>query len=137
MNCQFDVSTDLKTPESTSPDEVSDILQRFGGLPVFLPVVTELLRLVEDPEVTQAKVARLVESDPGLATDTLTIANSPLFGFTSTIQTVSHAVGLLGIERVKRMATTVSLHHYLKGLVNQPGCPKALDTQHRVWGDLR
>jgi HD-like signal output (HDOD) protein len=119
MNCESVGSTGLATLESESA-EGSDLLQRFGGLPVFLPVVTQLLRLVDDPEATQAQVARLVESDPGLATDTLTAANSPLFGFPSTIQTVPHAVGLLGIERIKRMATNVTLRYYLKGQVTNP-----------------
>lgn len=120
MNCQFVGNTGLAALEPGSSGEVSDLLQRLGGLPAFLPVVAQLLRVVDDPEVTPAKVARLVESDPGLATDTLTIANSPLFGFTSTIQTVPHAIGLLGIERIKRLATTVTLRYYLKGLVTNP-----------------
>jgi HD-like signal output (HDOD) protein len=112
--------TGLATLEATPSAAVPNILQRFGGLPVFLPVVAHLLQVVDDPEVTQAKVTRLIESDPGLATDTLRLANSPLFGFTATVQTVPHAVSLLGIERVKRLATTVTLRHYLSGLFTDP-----------------
>ena len=106
--------------------EAPEILQRFENLPVFLPVVAQLLRVLDDPEVTKAKVALLVESDPSLAADTLRIANSPLFGFASTIQTIPHAVGLLGIERIKRLATTVTLRRYLKGLFANP-------VVHRLW----
>jgi len=120
MNCQVEDIRRSETPEAVPSVEAPDLLVRFGGLPVFLPVVTHLFRLVDDPEVTPAQVARLVESDPGLATDTLTIANSPLFGFTSAVQTVPHAVSLLGIERIKRLATTVAVRHYLKGLLTSP-----------------
>jgi HD-like signal output (HDOD) protein len=120
MSCEFAGNTGPATLEPESSAEVPDLLERLGGLPVFLPVVTQLLRLVDDPEVSHAKVARLVESDPGLATDTLTVANSPLFGFASTIRTVPHAVGLLGIDRIRRLATSVTLRYYLKGQVTNP-----------------
>jgi HD-like signal output (HDOD) protein len=120
LNRQIVESTDTATLEPASSAEVPDVLNWLWSLPVFLPVVTHLLRVLDDPEVPQAKVARLVESDPGLATDTLVIANSPLFGFTSKVETIPHAVGLLGIERVKRLATTVTLRRYLKGLFANP-----------------
>jgi HD-like signal output (HDOD) protein len=93
------------------------ILERFGGLPVFLPVAVELLRLIDEPDASQCGVARLVESDPGLATDTLTMANSPLFGFQSRVEAIPHAISLLGIERIRRLTTSVVLKSYLKGLM--------------------
>jgi HD-like signal output (HDOD) protein len=126
VNLQVEGCSGLATLESISSAEAQDILRRFGRLPVFLPVVTQLLRVVDDPEVTQGKVTRLVESDPGLAADTLRLANSPLFGFTSSVHAVSHAVSLLGLERVKRLATTVTLRQYLRGLTANP-------VVHRLW----
>jgi HD-like signal output (HDOD) protein len=120
MNCQMVGSTDTAIPESARSAEVPDILDRLWSLPVFLPVVTHLLRVLDEPEVTQAKIAQLVESDPGLAADTLLVVNSPLFGFSSTVETIPHAVGLLGIARVKRLATTATLRYYLKGLFANP-----------------
>lgn len=120
LNCQIVGSTGPATPEATPSSAVPNILQRFKGLPVFLPAVTRLLQVVDAPEATQAQIAGLIESDPGLATDTLRLANSPLFGLTATIQTVPHAVSLLGLERVKRLATTVTLRRYLSGLFTDP-----------------
>jgi HD-like signal output (HDOD) protein len=119
-NRQITGSSSLATSGLPPPGEVPNILERFGGLPVFLPVVTHLLQVVDDPQATQAKVAGLIESDPGLAADTLRLANSPLFGFTATVQTIPHAVSLLGIERVRRMATTVTLRRYLSALFTNP-----------------
>jgi len=126
VSCQTVGNSGLATLESVSSAKVPDILQRFGSLPALLPVVTKLLRVVDEPEVTQAKVIQVIESDLGLATDTLKLANSPLFGFTSTIQSVPDAVGLLGLDRVKRLSTTLTVRHYLTGLFTNPAV-------HRLW----
>jgi HD-like signal output (HDOD) protein len=126
LSCQIVGNAGLATLESASSAKVPDFLQRFGSLPALLPVATQLLRFVDEPEVTQAKVIQVIESDPGLATDTLKLANSPLFGFTSTVQSVPHAVARLGLDRVRRLSTALTLRHCLTGLFTNPAV-------HRLW----
>jgi putative nucleotidyltransferase with HDIG domain len=113
-----DVLNGRTKPQAALPREEAPAgFEIFAGVPAFPSAATQLLQLMDDPEVSQARVAGVVGSDPGLATDTLMIANSPLFGFTSNVLTVQHAVCLLGIERMGRLATTVVLRSYLKGLL--------------------
>jgi HD-like signal output (HDOD) protein len=80
----------------------------------------ELIRLIDDQNTGQGDVARLVESDPGLAAETLTTANSSLFGFQSRIETIPHAISLLGNERIRRLGTSIVLKSYLRGLMTSP-----------------
>ena len=54
---------------------------------------------MDDPDYTMAEVAILVGRDPGMATRFLRVVNSPLYRRIRKIETVSHAVSLLGIRR--------------------------------------
>jgi two-component system, cell cycle response regulator len=82
-------------------------------LPVFRPVVVRLMSVLESDDVEITEIAKLIQSDPGLAAEVLILANSPLFGFTSEIRDLRHAVSVLGCERVRSLAMTVALRAYL------------------------
>jgi HD-like signal output (HDOD) protein len=63
-------------------------------------IYLQLRELLADPEYTMAEVALLVSRDPALATRFLRVVNSPLNRRASKIETVSHAVSLLGSRQV-------------------------------------
>ena len=84
-------------------------------LPPFAPVVISLLRLFDRDDVTIESVASLVESDPAIASEILGVANSPLFGSRGAIASPALAIGLLGTERTKSLATTLAMRSMMKG----------------------
>ena len=84
-------------------------------LPPFAPVVISLLRLFDRDDVKIESVASLVESDPAIASEILGVANSPLFGSRGAITSPALAIGLLGIERTKSLATTLAMRSMMKG----------------------
>lgn len=75
-----------------------------------------LKELLADPEYTMAKVAQLVESDPGLATQFLRLVNSPLNRRSSKVETVGHAVGLLSSRQVHDIALCASVIEAFDGI---------------------
>jgi HD-like signal output (HDOD) protein len=60
------------------------------------------------------EIACLIESDPALTAELLSLANSPLFGTASEISTVSRAVTLLGFERIKALTSTVAMRVFAR-----------------------
>jgi putative nucleotidyltransferase with HDIG domain len=84
-------------------------------LPPFAPVVISLLRLFDREDVKIESVASLVESDPAIASELLGLANSPLFGCRGGITSPALAIGLLGIERTKSLATTLAMRSMMQG----------------------
>jgi len=84
-------------------------------LPPFAPVVMSLLRLFDRDDVTIERVASLVESDPAIASELLGVANSPLFGSRGAITSPALAIGLLGTERTKSLATTLAMRSMMSG----------------------
>jgi len=60
----------------------------------------QLKELIDSPDYTMAEVAILVGRDPAMSTRFLRFVNNPLNRRTCRIETVSHAVSLLGIRQV-------------------------------------
>jgi len=79
------------------------------GLQATLASAARMLRLVNDPEYNAMEVTGLVESDPGLATRVLGLANSALFDLRRPCSTVGHAVALLGGRALGEIAAAAAL----------------------------
>ncbi|WP_047960182.1 HDOD domain-containing protein [Desulfovibrio sp. TomC] len=63
-----------------------------------------LRRAAENPMSTVAEVASVVSLDPSLAAYVLRLANSPLFTPAGRVETVSRAVGLIGLTEIVNLA---------------------------------
>jgi HD-like signal output (HDOD) protein len=67
-------------------------------------VFLALRRAAADPMSTMADVARIVATDPSLATYVLRLANSALYGRLDKVETVERAVGCIGLSEIETMA---------------------------------
>ena len=75
-----------------------------------LPAVYLRLRSVlDDPDYAVSDVEEVISSDPAIATRLLRQANSPYFGFTAKIDTLSRAVGLMGSQQVHDLVLATSV----------------------------
>lgn len=64
---------------------------------------------MDDPEYSMAEVVILVGSDPGMATRFLRLVNSPLNRRVHKIETVSHAVSMLGMQQIHDIVLSTSV----------------------------
>jgi putative nucleotidyltransferase with HDIG domain len=85
--------------------------------PPFPTVANRLLALVGDEDVSAKQIASLIQTDPTFTAELLRIANSALFRFSREVTSVPHAVTLLGLERVKSVATVVGLNAWVRSAV--------------------
>ena len=81
-------------------------------------VYIKLKALIDDPDYALAEVALLVGRDPGMATRFLRVVNSPLNRRVQKIETVSHAVSLLGIRQVHDIVLSASVAEAFDGMHN-------------------
>lgn len=79
-------------------------------LPVISEVAQALIRTLNDPESTPAQVQKILAQEPALTANVLRMANSAQFGLSRQVQSLEHAVQLLGMARVRAMALSESLH---------------------------
>lgn len=74
-----------------------------------------LLAEVQSPDVSLKRLEQLVVADPTLAFRLLTLVNSSSVGLATRVESVYHALVLLGIERVRQMATVLTMAARAKG----------------------
>jgi HD-like signal output (HDOD) protein len=83
------------------------------NLPPLNSIANQVLSLSADPDVDIRRLAFAMEADPAFAAEVLLLANSSLFGFTSRMSVLRHAIAVLGLDRIKALAVTVAMRAFL------------------------
>jgi HD-like signal output (HDOD) protein/signal transduction histidine kinase/CheY-like chemotaxis protein len=84
-------------------------------LPTLSKTLYEIIELEKENSLSFLKdVKTAIEKDPLLSAHILKVANSPLYGFSQKIRTISHAIGLLGIRKIRTIAFTFSIFDFFK-----------------------
>lgn len=89
---------------TTHPD--LDILARMesaDSLPTPPAVLTQLNKIVNDPNMSAASVAAVMSEDPGMTGKILRMVNSAYYGLSDTVSSVRQAIIILGINAVQSL----------------------------------
>jgi HD-like signal output (HDOD) protein len=73
-------------------------------LPVMPKVGTQLFQLLKDENRNAAKIAEVISTDPSLTAQILKVANSAHYQRQSKITTLKHAVAMIGVSEIEKMA---------------------------------
>lgn len=89
--------------------EWQKVKEAAGRLPPFSPVLSRLLATLADEDVSLGEIAVLIERDAVLAGNVLRMVNSPLYGWRGTVNSVRHAVSLMGLNKLRNFALGYSI----------------------------
>jgi len=103
--------------ETINNQAIIQKIEQKGQLVTLPEVYLRLRELLADPEYTMAEVALLVGYDPALSAQFLRIVNSPLNRRTNVIESVSHAVSLLGSRQVHDIALCAAVAEAFDGIL--------------------
>ncbi len=84
-------------------------LQSLGELPPFSPILNRLLASLAKEDVSFAKLGDLIEKDTVLAGNVLHLVNSALYARRGTVNSVRHALSLLGINKLRNAVLGMSI----------------------------
>jgi HD-like signal output (HDOD) protein len=97
-------------PVSTNAELVrGQAIEGLDRLPAFSPILNRLLAMVASDDVSFAEVAVLIENDAVLAGNVLRYVNSAQYGFQGTVNSVRHAVAILGVNTIRNVALSFSI----------------------------
>ncbi|MBT1072126.1 HDOD domain-containing protein [Pelotalea chapellei] len=101
--------------------ELEDLIMNTGDLPTIPVVATKVLQLIEQEGASAEELAKVVASDPAVAARVLKISNSSFYGCQRQIQTLSHAIMMLGYNTLKSLVIAASVKQVYKpyGLTEQ------------------
>ena len=82
-------------------------------LPPFPWIAKRLMATLARENVDITEIGKLIAAEPVFATRTLQLANSPLFAQEKQVRTISHAIILLGLDRVKAITFTRAMEDFV------------------------
>ncbi len=82
-------------------------------LPPFPWVATRLMQMYSEPDVSISEIGRVIALEPVFAARVLQTANSPLFAVRAQVKSLSHAIILLGLNRVRAITITRALGDFV------------------------
>jgi len=94
--------------------EKAEVLSR-ASRSVSSTAAIALLMEVQRRDVSLPRLQELVEADPTLAFRMLAVVNSSAIGLAARVESVYHALVLLGVERVRQLATLVTMANRSRG----------------------
>lgn len=97
----------------------SELVRDIGGLVTLPDVYLRINQLVESPDSSTDDIARVISQDPSFTLRLLRLANSALYGRSSTVETVSRAVTMIGTSQIRNLALSMSVAKSFDGLPNE------------------
>jgi len=85
------------------PDTLRAIEEHIGNLKKFRTEHLRLQKFVSDPAIQMSDLAKMILADPVLTAKILRLANSPYFGMQNKIDSISHALMILGLQNIKNI----------------------------------
>ncbi len=114
--------------EAPTPRE--KLLDGASTVPPFPRILDRLLATLAKEDVLMAEICELVEKDTTLAGNLLRTVNSSLYGMSGTVNSVRHALAILGLERVRNVTLTMSLVRLWRRDPSVPGWSSARFNLH-------
>ncbi len=98
-------------------DNLAEQLIRDYSELVSLPEITmRINEMVNDPDCNINSIGKLISQDPALAVRLLGIANSPFYGLSTEVSTVTRAISVLGINKIRDIVLSTSAAKAFDGI---------------------
>jgi putative nucleotidyltransferase with HDIG domain len=95
-------------------------------VPPFPAVAHRALGLVSQEDVSIHALGKVVQMDPSFSAELLRFANSALFGARREVKSLPHAIMLVGIDRLKTIATFIAMNRMVRSSVR-------VEALRKVW----
>lgn len=86
-----------------------EIVDRIHTIPSLPEVVTQVCRLVNDPDSNAGQVAGIMVKDAAMAAKMLRMVNSVYYGLPETVTDIEKATVLLGFKTIRSIALSISV----------------------------
>ena len=101
------------SPQFIQPKDLITGSTRVSSLPEIFVMINEV---VNDPTSSFSDISRVVNLDPALSARLLKIVNSSFYSFPSNIDTVTHAISVIGTEQLHDLALATTILSTFKGI---------------------
>ncbi len=92
------------------------------------PVIyQEIQKIIEDPDSSFEDFSRVINADPNLGSQLLKLANSAYYGLSNSVDTITHALSIVGMEQLSDLVFSIVVINQFQGI------PKELMNIESFW----
>ena|ERR1039457_1024828 len=101
-----------------NPDKPSlDFFVNDAAVVYSLPMLYDRLnQVINHPRSSIGDITKIITEDAGLSSRILKLANSPMFGFHSNIDSITKAITIIGTQQLRDIALAISVTGVFKGI---------------------
>jgi len=88
---------------------IEHLIKNIGELPTIPSVFFTVSKMLSDPRTSAIDVGQAISGDQVIASKILKLANSAFYGFAGKVNTVPHAIAVLGFNATKNIVLTTSI----------------------------
>jgi putative nucleotidyltransferase with HDIG domain len=112
---------------SNATVNLREAIKNLDTLPAMPLIAQKLLSLQTDTDEGERQLLSLIEQDPQILARIIGLANSPMLGASRKISSISEAAIVLGLNKVKSVATSIAVMSVKAGTANENL------NQHDLW----
>ena len=90
-------------------NRLKQIISNIRNLPTPPIVFEQIQKVLNNPDTSVADVAAILSEDPAMSVKVLKLTNSAFYGLSREIDSVNHAVMIIGLEAVKNLVLSASV----------------------------
>lgn len=87
----------------------ADIIERIHTIPSLPEVVTEVCKLVNDPDTHARELDAIIVKDAAMAAKMLRMVNSVYYGLSQPVRSLEQAIGILGFKTIRSIALSIGV----------------------------
>jgi len=88
---------------------LKEAIRKLDSLPAMPVIAQKILALPLDTDEGESQLLKLIERDPQISARIIGLANTPVFGASTKVTSITDAAMLLGITRVKSVAVGIAV----------------------------
>ena len=112
--------------------DIQQILNAIERVKPFPNVVLKAMNMLRDPYIPVTKLVEVIQYDPIITMRVLKICNSAYFGLRKKVESLSHALVLLGNDQTRRVLMTSGALEFLDGQYSGYGLDQGELWRHAV-----
>ena len=89
-------------------------IARSENLPVLPQIVSQVLKLADDPEASPKAMEKVIERDPAITAKILRVANSSYYGLNQ-VPSIGRAISMLGMNTIRSLVVGVAYQQLMSG----------------------
>lgn len=103
-------------PALTTPEQLVHTCTKLYTLP---EIYLEVKKVIDNPASTMADLSRVISLDPAMSATVLKLVNSAFYGMPRKVETISRAVGIVGMQAIHDLALAVAVTKTFSGIHQQ------------------